>query len=111
MKFSLGTDTEIFAQDSIGNHHALCGLIGGTKEKPEPMKDMPDGFAYQEDNVAVEFNIPPSYDKYQWCANVSTAKLLLEQKIKKELDLTFSKNCAVSFDKNELTHPNALIFG
>jgi hypothetical protein len=48
----------------------VCGLVGGTKEKPltfttldrsgapKPRK----GFMYQEDNVTFEVNVPPAYD-------------------------------------------------
>jgi hypothetical protein len=111
MKFSLGTDTEIFAVDKKGNHRSLCGLVGGTKEHPEQMPGLDFGFAYQEDNVAVEFNIPPAYDRLSWGLYISTAKRALELKLGKELGMTFSRNCAVSFDKTELSHPNALVFG
>ena len=109
--FTLGTDCEIFAQDKTGKHKALCGLVGGTKQKPEPMEFLPIGYAYQEDNVAVEFNIPPADNVYQWFANVSTARNTLEKLIQTKLGYSFSKECAVSFDTKELKHPNALVFG
>lgn len=109
--FTLGTDTELFAVDKSGKHKALCGLVGGTKEHPKPMLESATGFAYQEDNVAVEFNIPPAYDAWVWREYINYAKNHLELKLNQELGLSFSKNCAVSFDKDELSHPNALIFG
>lgn len=111
MYFSLGCDTELFAVDSTGKHRALCGLVGGTKEEPAPMKDLPHGFAYQEDNVAVEFNIPPCDTPYNWLSCVSAARDWVKGKLQTSLALDLSPNCAVSFDKTELTHPNALVFG
>ncbi len=111
MYFTLGTDTELFAVDSTGKHRSLCGLVGGTKQNPEQMINLGEGFAYQEDNVAVEFNIPPADNIYNWNTNVKTAKNTLEKLIQEKLGYTFSKECAVSFDTKELTHPNALVFG
>ena len=108
--FTIGTDTELFAQDINGYHVALCGKIGGTKDEPEHMQYLPYGFAYQEDNVAVEFNIPPASDRTNFSAFVRTAFYTIAQKLEK-LGLVIAKDCAVSFDKKELTHPNALVFG
>lgn len=111
MWFTLGTDTELFAVDNTGKHRSLCGLVGGSKESPAPMKDLPHGFAYQEDNVAVEFNIPPCSTSFSWSASVATARDWVKEQLQNSLALTLSPNCAVSFDKSELTHPNALVFG
>jgi len=112
MSFTLGTDTELFATDSTGKHRSLCGLVGGTKEDPMPFGvDYHPMFAYQEDNVAVEFNIPPSVCRSDWFHNTVIARDFVKAKIQKELGLTIAKDCAVSFDKKELSHPNALVFG
>lgn len=111
MYFTLGTDTELFASDAAGRHRALCGLVGGTKEEPKPMKDMPVGFAYQEDNVAVEFNIPPCDSSSVWTSYVMAARDWIKNQLTESLGLSISPSCAVSFDKMELTHPNALEFG
>lgn len=58
---SIGADVEWFLYDE---DEAVvvpaCGLIGGTKEEPLPLAGMPEGFAIQEDNVMVEWNIPPA---------------------------------------------------
>lgn len=109
--FTLGTDTELFAVDKDGQHRALCGLIGGTKDEPKQMEELFEGFAYQEDNVAVEFNIPPAGSRYDWLYFVKTARNRIEDMLKKEHGLSIAKDCAVSFDKKELEHPTALVFG
>ena len=111
MSFTLGTDTELFAVDSAGKHRALCGLVGGSKDVPAPMKNMMAGFAFQEDNVAIEFNIPPATFKKEWVYYVTSARNWIEEELKNSLALSLSPNCAVSFDSSELTHPNALVFG
>lgn len=109
--FTIGTDTELFAIDKAGKHRALCGLIGGTKEKPLPMSNnLPNGFAVQEDNVAVEFNIPPYTEKDSFIIAVRMAKSEIKKRLDK-LALSISPECAVSFDKSELVHPTALLFG
>lgn len=109
--FTLGTDTELFAVDNTGKHRALCGLIGGTKEQPAQMDGLAEGFAYQEDNVAVEFNIPPCFSSLEWVSHINMAKQRVESMLKDKLGFSISKDCAVSFDKEELIHPNALVFG
>lgn len=111
MMFTLGTDTELFAKDSSGNYKALCGKVGGTKEEPIQMPELAPGFAYQEDNVAVEFNIPPVSDPYSWSLYIGAAKEFIENKLKKELGYEIAKDCAVSFATSELKHPQALVFG
>ena len=109
--FTIGTDTELFAVDKAGKHRALCGLIGGTKEKPLRMSDsLPDEFAVQEDNVAVEFNIPPYNDRHMFIDAVKIAKKEIKKRLDK-LNLSIAPECAVSFDKSELVHPTALLFG
>lgn len=110
--FTLGTDCELFAKDPSGGFKSLCGLVGGTKEAPKPFSDSLDPmFAYQEDNVAVEFNIPPAYSEDSWLENVVFARDFVENNIVKTLGLEIAQNCAVSFDKEQLSHPNALVFG
>lgn len=57
---TIGADPELFIRDSTtGGVITICGLVGGTKEEPLPLPGMPPGYAVQEDNVMLEFNIPP----------------------------------------------------
>lgn len=106
---SIGTDTELFGKKGE-THKALCGLIGGTKDQPKAITSLPRGFALQEDNVAVEFNIPPTnnaemFDEYIEAVLRSTSGTL------KDLGMTISQEVAVSFDLMELVHPTAMVFG
>ena len=64
---SIGADPELFFKD--GEEFVSAeGLVGGTKENPKSISD--NGHAIQEDNVLVEFNIPPSYNKKQFKRNI-----------------------------------------
>lgn len=56
----LGTDTELFLRDVVtGLPISAEGLVGGTKAEPLPVLGG-HGYAVQEDNVMVEFNVPPA---------------------------------------------------
>lgn len=106
---TVGTDLEVFGRS--GEHHvALCGKIGGSKEAPLQLPDMPRGFMVQEDNVSLEFNIPPVDNASGFVRNISQMRVRVTM-ILDSLGLVPSIQSSVSFDKEELTHPNALVFG
>ena len=108
---SIGCDVEVFGFDpKIKKHKSLCGLIGGTKEKPKQLTGLPKGFCVQEDNVSLEWNIPPSSSLNEWKSYVTTI-MQKSRDILKNQNLIMSNKSSVSFDKNELLHPNALVFG
>ena len=107
---SIGTDTEIFARDMNGRAIALCGKIGGTKENPRPLTKLGLGYAVQEDNVSVEFNIPPTNNPDYWTHSIETILGELSSMLK-TMRLIFSNDASISFDKDQLVHPNALVFG
>lgn len=107
---SIGSDMELFAQTKKGQHIALCGKIGGSKNEPLQLAHLPVGFMVQEDNVALEFNVPVCNSRTEFVQ----AFRIMRQEVKKilsGLDLVMSTNASVSFGKEELTHPNALVFG
>lgn len=107
---TLGSDMEVFGKTKDGHHVALCGLIGGTKEAPMQLPHLPNGFTLQEDNVALEFNIPPATSKKVFINNF---RIMRKEVSNLLLSLGFgvSKEASVSFDTKELQHPNALVFG
>ena len=107
---SIGTDIEVFALDKDNIHRSLCGKIGGTKDKPKQLKDMKKGFCVQEDNVALEYNVPATNTLEGWL-DVNKSMQAKVKDILAELGYTISPNCSVTFDDEELTHPNALVFG
>jgi hypothetical protein len=84
--------------------------MGGTKEHPLELP-IGEGFAVQEDNVALEFNIPASNSKTMFVNNVCSAMEFLESTVASAYGLHFVKESAISFPDAELDHPNALSFG
>lgn len=104
MNFTIGADPEFFLQKD-GVFVPSIGLIGGSKEEPRIFEQ---GYAVLEDNVAVEFNIPPAHNHAEFIANIRHAM----DHIHKELpDYHFSDESAVEFNPVDLTHPQALEFG
>lgn len=107
---TLGADPEIFVGVN-GSVRSIIGKIGGTKKDPLPLP-IGDGFAVQEDNVALEFNIPPSGSKDFFNANLDLALNFLAQMVQdKYPDYSFVKESAVSFPENELEDPRSWVFG
>jgi hypothetical protein len=60
---TLGSDPEMFLEKD-GEIISSVGLIGGTKYKPRKITNL--GHAVQEDNVLIEYNIPPCNSLQQW---------------------------------------------
>lgn len=108
MIYSLGADPEFFIE-SNGKLKAIIGLLGGTKQQPKYLDDN-GSFSVQEDNVAAEYNIPPSYTKEQFINNI----LYPQQAIASILGtdkFTINKQASAVFPDVELTHPQAKEFG
>lgn len=59
---TIGADPEMFVMDrATASIIPICGRIGGTKLAPKRMRpDWPETYSLQEDNVMLEFNVPPS---------------------------------------------------
>lgn len=103
--FTIGCDPEFFLQKQH-QYVSAIGLIGGTKWEPRPLDDQ--GHAVLEDNVAVEFNIPPAHNHVEFINSIQHVMNILKQRLP---DYTFSTESAVVFDDEQLMHPAALEFG
>lgn len=110
MQIKLGCDPELFLMDVTGKLRASCGLIGGTKEVPQPLP-IGDGYAVQEDNVAIEFNIPPAANAKDFVNSIKTTLRFLTNNVRAMHGFDISTLSAASFPEDELKHPNALVFG
>jgi len=108
MNIRVGADPELFLIDAGGNYISAIGIIGGTKENPRWIRD--DGCAVQEDNVAVEFNIPPAVevDKFIEAINFNLDYL---SSLVKERGLSLSITASADFSKEQLNNPKAQQFG
>lgn len=107
---TLGSDVEVFAVDKQNKFISLCDKIGGTKEEPKHIEGFPHGYALQEDNVSVEYNIPPAYCLDDWIMSHKVVTKHIGVVLAKE-KLSISKEASASFNDSELVHPNALVFG
>jgi hypothetical protein len=108
----LGADPELFLQagDSKKILSAI-GKIGGTKKEPKPAEGLAKGFAYQEDNVLVEYNIPPARFPSEWCSNNSTMMSFLGEKVSRELNCRLAIQSSHVMDDDQLADPRAHHFG
>lgn len=108
MSFTIGADPEFFIEKNK-KYISSIGLIGGSKEEPLPM--VKRGFAMQEDNVAVEYNIPACTTKEKFIEAINYGlHYILRNKLKPS-KYNFSKESAVYFDTDQLLHPKAMEFG
>jgi hypothetical protein len=110
MEFTIGSDVEVFARNKDGKAIALCGLIGGTKQKPRQLPDMKKGFMVQEDNVSLEYNIPATVLGAAFCTYISEMGNEVG-KILGGLDLVVSKESSIHFDDDQLQSEQAKVFG
>lgn len=111
MKFLIGCDPEIFLADAAGALVSSVGLIGGSKDYPRPLEELGDGFNVQEDNVAIEFGVPPSESKEQFVERVTKIREYLSAQIQQHLGLSLVKYSAAIFPEEQLKSEAALMFG
>src|SRR6185436_11668914 len=78
MKFvSIGSDPELFLADASDEIVSAVRKVGGSKKNPKELR-VP-GFFVQEDNVLVEFNIPPQESKEGFIGAITNGKRLVEE--------------------------------
>jgi len=107
---TLGCDPEIFLVDAHQNLVSAIEKIGGSKHSPRPLKKLGQGFAVQEDNVALEYNIPASASEEEFVNNVNKVMGFLQTNIVPK-GLAFSRLSAAVWPDDQLMHPQALEFG
>ncbi len=110
MKFSLGADPELFMKDADDAFMSAVGLIGGSKVDPKPLPIGP-GFAVQEDNVAVEYNIPPSPTREAFVTNIHRAMDYLTHMVKAQGLKFVNVSATADFPLIQLLTPQAQEFG
>jgi hypothetical protein len=104
--FTIGCDPEFFLLKNNLPQSAI-GLVGGTKEEPKAI-GRTKGFSVQEDNVSVEFNVPPAHSHEEFIKNIQFVMTHLKKKLK---DYDFSHDSSLIFDDDQLRHPKAMEFG
>lgn len=106
----LGCDPEIFLVDAAGALVSAIDKIGGSKDMPRPIHGLGKGFAVQEDNVALEYNIPASASAEEFVSNINKVMGALRKEVS-GMGLAFARLSAASFPAQELADPRALEFG
>lgn len=106
--YTKGCDPELFLRNkATGEFISSIGLIGGTKDFPMPIGE---GCAVQEDNVAVEFNIPPASTAQEFVDSINfNLKYLRERADTMGLELCIQPSA--KFGPDQLANPAALEFG
>ena len=76
---TIGSDPEFFIKNKDSEIVSAIGIVGGTKDEPKPLEK--EGYFVQEDNVMVEFCIPPSKSSRELILGINTALLLIEGRL------------------------------
>jgi hypothetical protein len=109
--YRIGADPELFLQDKSGKFISAVGKFGGTKEQPRPLLNIP-GYMVQEDNVAVEFNIPPQL--VGMASAFSNSIRIAMNAVEAEahaLKLSIAVVASAEFEADQLVTPAARRFG
>jgi hypothetical protein len=108
-KFTIGCDPELFIKFN-GNFIASCGMVGGTKEEPLQLEGLPEGYTIQEDNVAVEFGIPPAKTRHDFTQHISTIMQYLNDSFANR-GVEVAVDASAIFPEEALIDPRAWVFG
>jgi hypothetical protein len=103
-----GADPELFLVDANGKYISSVGLIGGSKDFPMPIDE--EGNAVQEDNVTVEFNIPPCTSAKAFIEHINKNKAWIKEKAA-SLNLQLSIKPSARFNEDQLATEAAKTFG
>lgn len=104
---TLGTDPELFLKKD-GKIISAIGKIGGSKSEPQPISD--DGHFIQEDNVAIEYNIPPCTTVTDWIYHHNFVKDYLEV-LASGMGCTLAIQPSAILDDSELDNDVAKLAG
>ena len=107
--YRVGCDPEVFLTSrKDGKFQSIIGKIGADKWNPKQIEGLSNGFTLQEDNVALEFGVPPAASADEFVFNV---RKVMQEGLKALPGEKFSRLSCVQFPKEEMEHPSAHIFG
>ena len=104
----LGSDPETFLEDVNGKPISAIGYIQADKWNPLQIPDMEKGFTLQEDNVSLEYGIPPASSAEEFVHHIQA---VMERSKEWVPGLTFSKLSCIVFPEDQMQHPLAHVFG
>jgi hypothetical protein len=103
-----GADPELFLIQE-GRYISSIGRVGGTKLHP---RDIGNGSAVQEDNVAIEFNTKPAASKEDFIRSLQAPLTYLKTYAKDALNgMELAIVPSALFPPEELLNPKAMVFG
>ena len=102
-----GSDPEVFIVDPSGKFVPSFDMLGGSKFNPRPMGR--PGFFVQEDNVALEYNIPPASTVEEFVLNIFDGFELAKKMLPPGHNLKVQ--ASARFTRAQLRHPKADEFG
>jgi hypothetical protein len=96
----------------VGGEIVPCvDIFPGTKEKPHTFKDWKAGFAVQEDNVMLEFNIPPAKSASELIDTMAQARKYITDMCKTKDLMPMWNIPEYKFKPIDLMTPQAKLFG
>lgn len=105
---TVGSDPEIFIENSKGEVVSAIGLVPGSKHEPHAITDK--GHFIQTDNIALEYNIPPCSNEEEFIENIFFVKDYLEAIVVAN-GYKLSNKASALIAEEELQHPQAKAFG
>jgi hypothetical protein len=107
---TIGADPEMFLYSETEEKFVpVCGLVGGTKKEPIPVTK--EGHSLQEDNVMVEYTIPPCNTRQEFIDNIIFMKNHINDTILKPKGLISKCIASAKFAFEDLQSDQALEFG
>lgn len=109
-KIQIGSDIEVFFKDKFtGEYKSAIGLVGGSKEHPKPLEK--PQCCVQEDNVALEYNVPPVSlnEASEMWNNIDYVLSTVKKTLPEELEIECCASARFSID--QLNNPKAQEFG
>jgi hypothetical protein len=106
-KVLIGADPELFIEKD-GEIISAEGLVGGSKEEPMYISD--EGHALQEDNVMVEYNIPPAKTLQEFVQHNNFVLNYLKEKFEKD-GITINTSVSANLNNKYLKSKQAKTFG
>ena len=104
----LGSDPETFLVNQEGKPISSIGYINADKWNPMQIPDMPKGYTLQEDNVSLEYGIPPAKTREAFVRSINA---VMQKSLEYLPGLSFSKLSCIVFPEDQMQHPMAHIFG
>lgn len=104
----LGSDPEVLLCDQTGKHISSIGYINADKWHPMQIPGMAEGFTLQEDNVTLEYGIPPAASAQEL---INHLEAVMNKSLEYLPNLSFSKLSCTVYDQDQMLTPQAHIFG